>query len=574
MNSQNRQSIMEKLIASGSSNKQLDPPKIEIEESLLGEQFNIYSDIWKISSRVTLSIDKIINRLSPDMHEGAIRTLCHLVRTKSPNTCIAVVASILDYSKIIFPEIVIDKWLAIDFYKYRKNLINRFQHENYLLSLKIFLKTWYELRYPGISSETYVVLDAMRLKRSEIGRAVRTMDPQKGPLDPYEFHALTKDIYAAYEKEIINIEQFSVSIFHIASGRRPVQTSALKCKDIESIKNSTPALYTKESISEELSLLTHVPRAKQRGAKFRDEFRSIEWKPEIFSIFRMQQRIVQLNFAAAMEKFNWVLQPQDIVAIQADLPLFPDWGRVQTSLDLCTSLRKGGEHGLALDKLRKDCEGPLWHRTSNSITSMLQATAKSAGSKSRTGERLAVTSQRLRHTKGTNLAREGLGKDIIAWLLDHSTLESVKIYIDNLPEHAIPVNAAMALSPTMQNLAQLFRGKIVDSEEDAIAGEIPQTSRIHFKGKSTATCSTRKSCGMGTRIPLCCYECDHFQPWLDGPHMEVLTELLEERHQREIKLGADHPVTKAADSTIVAVINVIQLCEIRNKISVQTNNKK
>lgn len=565
MNSQNRQSIMESLIPSGSSEKKSPPPKIEIEESLLGEPFNIYSDIWKISSRVTLSIDKITNRLSPDMHEGAIRTLCHLVRTKSPNTCTAVVASLLDYSKTIFPESVIDNWLVVDFHKYRKHLINRFQHENYLISLRSFLKTWYELRYPGISSEAYVVLDSMRLKRNEGGRAVRTMDPQKGPLSPSEFHSLTKDIYAAYEKGIINIEQLSASIFHIASGRRPIQTSALKCKDIESIKESIPTLSSKESTSEELSLLTHVPRAKQRGAKFRDEFRSIEWTPEIFSIFRMQQRVTQLNFAAAMEKINWVLQSQDISAIQADLPLFADWGRVQTSLELCTSLRKVGEHGLALDKLRKDCEGPLWHRTSNSITSLLQTAAKSAGSKSRTGEPLAVTSQRLRHTKGTNLAREGLGKDIIAWLLDHSTLESVKVYIDNLPEHAIPVNAAMALSPTMQNLAQLFRGKVVDSEEDAIAGETPQTSRIHFKGKSTATCSTRKSCGMGTRIPLCCYECDHFQPWLDGPHMEVLTELLEERHQREIELGANHQVTKVADSTIVAVINVIQLCEIRNQ---------
>ncbi|WP_313570140.1 site-specific integrase [Comamonas terrigena] len=563
MNSQNRQSIMEKLIPFDSSVIKSDPHKIEIEKSLHGESFIIHSDRWKISSKVTLSIDKIINRLSPDMHEGAIRTLCHFARNKSPNTCIAIVFSILDYSKSIFSDNVINKWVVSDFYNYRENLMNRFQHENYLIVLRTFLKTWYELRYPGISSEAYVVLDSMRLKRTEIGRAVRTMDPHKGPLEPSEFQSLTKDIYAAYEKGIISTEQFSVSVFHIASGRRPIQTSAIKCKDVESIK---------ESASKDLSLLIHVPRAKQVGATFRDEFRSIEWTPELFSIFRMQQRITQLELAAAIEKSDWELQPQDIAAIQANLPLFPDWRKVQTSLDFCTSLRKGGEHSLALDKLRSDSEGSLWHRRSQSITSMLQAAAKSAGSKSRTGELLGITSQRLRHTKGTNLAREGLGTDIIAWLLDHSTLEAAKIYIDNLPEHAIPVNSAMALSPTMQNLAQLFRGKIVDSEEDAIAGETPQTSRIHFKGKSAATCSTRKSCGMGTRIPLCCYECDHFQPWLDGPHMEVLTELLEERHQREIELGADHPVTKAADSTIVAVINVIQLCEIRHQ-NLRSDNK-
>jgi hypothetical protein len=215
--------------------------------------------------------------------------------------------------------------------------------------------------------------------------------------------------------------------------------------------------------------------------------------------------------------------------------------------------------------LRAVATGAQWHHSGQEITKMLQAAVKAAGSTSRTGESLSINALRLRHTKGTDLAREGLGRDIIAWLLDHSTVESVKVYTDNLPEHAIPANAAMALSPTMRNLAQLFRGQIVDTEADALAGDDPRSSRIHFKGKGTATCGTRKQCGMGSRIPICCYECDHFQPWLEGPHLDVLSGLLTERHQREATLGKDHKVTKAADSTIVAIINVIQKCEVRRQ---------
>lgn len=546
---------------------QIDPPKSQIEKSLLGELFDVYSDKWKISTRVIIRIDRISTLVAPELLEGLIMTLSHYARNKSPSSCQAIVASLRNYAKTMSPRKEIKKWLVADFLNYRKILIQCFQHESYLSDLRIFLKTWYDLRYPGVSREVYISLNAMRLKQAESGRVVRTMDPLKGPLDPSEFHSLTRDIYSAYERGIINQEQFSICLFHIATGRRPSQSAALKCKDLESIAKSNKKFNIQEPISTEISRLIHVPRLKQRGAMFRDEFRSIEWAPEFFSLFKLQQKLTQNAFSKLLDQFSWNLQSIDITDIQVELPLFPDWKRVHASLRVCISLIKKGEHGLALQKLRIDAAGSPWHRTGQSITSTLQAAAKSAGCYSRTGEALSINALRLRHTKGTNLAREGLGKDIIAWLLDHSTLESVKIYTNNLPEHAIPANAAMALSPTMQNLAQLFRGKVVDSEKKALGGRTPNTSRIHFKGKSTATCGTHKQCGMGSRIPLCCYECDHFQPWLDGPHVEILTELLNERKQREMTLGPDHTVTKNADSTIVAVINVIQQCEARRQKS-------
>ncbi|MEO8023563.1 site-specific integrase [Polaromonas sp.] len=452
---------------------------------------------------------------------------------------------------------------------YRGQLVLRFGNEGYLIRLRFFLKTWHSLGYPGVHRDVYEVLTGMSLKNSEVGRAVRSMDPEKGPLNATELHAFVKDIQSAYERGDLELEHFSVCLLLSATGRRPIQCANLKCKDLDNGRpgNLMASEFHTDSPKDRAAnlLLMHVPRVKQYGATFRDEFRSIQWSSEFFALFRMLQHKTQSGFEDLLGAYGWNLQSQELSEILANLPLFPDKECIVETLDSLAPLLRDDRHGEALHALHAAAVGAQWHRTGGSVREMLHVAVKISGSVSRTGESLKINGQRLRYTKGTNLAREAVGRDTIAWLLDHSSVELVHVYTDNLPEHAIPANAAMALSPTMCNLAQLFRGQLVDGEEDALAGNDSRSSRIHFKDKGTATCGTRKQCGMGNRIPLCCYECEHFQPWLNGPHTEILAELLEERREREDTLGLDHPITKVADSTIVAVINVIQRCEVRRQ---------
>ena len=565
--SENRLPI-ELAIATANSGGDIVVHPSQIEVSLRGEAFDIYADEWKLDTRNTLKVAPLRALMPSGLQMGLTMTLCHLARNRSPRTPIKLSTILKDFARHINPEQTISDWRVVDLQNYRETLIKRFGHEGYLAMLRAFLKTWHELRYPGVDRKVYEALKEMTLKGPESGRAVRSMDPEEGPIEPTELHTLAKDIQSAYERDTLGLEHFSLSLFHIATGRRPSQSANLKCKDLDQGRAVSPdstSISDDPKAPTETLLLMHVPRSKQRAATFRDEFRSVQWAPEFFAIFRFQQRMVKHEFESLLASQNWALQTQDLLAIQADLPLFPDWKRILASLDALAPVRQEGRHGEALRDLREVATGAQWHHSGEKITAMLRAAVKAAGSSSRTGESLRINALRLRHTKGTDLAREGLGRDIIAWLLDHSTVESVKVYTDNLPEHAIPANAAMALSPTMRNLAQLFRGQIVDTEADALAGDDPRSSRIHFKGKGTATCGTRKQCGMGSRIPICCYECDHFQPWLEGPHLDVLSGLLTERHQREATLGKEHRVTKAADSTIVAIINVIQKCEIRRQ---------
>lgn len=540
----------------------------QIEVSLRGEAFDIHADEWKLSTRITLKVNPLRALMAPGLQEGLTMTLCHLARNRAPQGLQQLSTILKDYAKRVNPGKTIADWRVVYLQNYRETLIQRFGHEAYLSRLRSFLKAWHDLRYPGTDRKVYEALKEMTLKGPETGRAVRSMDPEEGPLEPTELHTLAKDIQSAYDQDTLDLDHFSLCLFHIATGRRPSQSANLKCKDLDEGRALDPVSTSESGDSKaptETLLLMHVPRSKQRAATFRDAFRSVQWAPEFFAIFRMQQRMVQREFESLLASQDWALQTQDLLALQTDLPLFPDWKRILASLEALAPVRQDGRHGQALQDLRAVAAGAQWHHSGQEITILMQVAVKVAGSISRTGEPLSINALRLRHTKGTDLAREGLGRDIIAWLLDHSTVESVKVYTDNLPEHAIPANAAMALSPTMRNLAQLFRGQIVDSEADALAGDDPQSSRIHFKGKGTATCGTRKQCGMSSRIPLCCYECDDFQPWLEGPHLDVLSELLIERHQREDTLGKDHRVTKAADSTIVAIINVIQKCEVRRQ---------
>jgi hypothetical protein len=114
---------------------------------------------------------------------------------------------------------------------------------------------------------------------------------------------------------------------------------------------------------------------------------------------------------------------------------------------------------------------------------------------------------------------------------------------------------ALQLAP----YAQAFQGILVDSESDAKRGG-DLASRIKFKGQNTATCGQYGFCGASAPIP--CYTCQHFQPWLEGPHEEVLADLLAEREQVE-QITGDIAMAAVNDRTIFAVVNVIQRCHIR-----------
>ncbi len=80
------------------------------------------------------------------------------------------------------------------------------------------------------------------------------------------------------------------------------------------------------------------------------------------------------------------------------------------------------------------------------------------------------------------------------------------------------------------------------------------SSRVKIDGEGVGNCGSYGFCG--ANVPIPCYTCTHFQPWLDGPHQIVLDELIAER-ERLIKVTGDNQVAAVNDRTIFAVAELI-----------------
>lgn len=65
-------------------------------------------------------------------------------------------------------------------------------------------------------------------------------------------------------------------------------------------------------------------------------------------------------------------------------------------------------------------------------------------------------------------------------------------------------------------------------------------------------------------VPISCYTCPYFKPWVDAPHKELYDFLLNER-KRIADITGDLKVATALDRTIIAVNEVITKCEIQKR---------
>lgn len=524
-----------------------------------GIEFDAREDWWPIDGRQGISVGPLRALVSPALRDGLELTLRDCARRYSWATISQFCWALRHLQKTIFGADLIGGWRLADLRKYRAALIKEFGHEDYLRHIRSFLTNWHKARHPGVTDELIAALKEMRLKGVEAGRAVRVMDPDKGPLSPDELHSLLQGLNDAAESGRLDLDAFSLAYLHLMTGRRPKQIAHLKCKDVVQRLGDPESAFPQ---GRPLYLLA-IPRAKQRGHVFRETRRAIDLTPQNFQLFQAQRDSVQAMFRERLAGQGWALQSGDLEHLLDELPLYPSWGQIDKALEEATSLREGGRHGRALEAMRADASGSAWHWTPHELGQRLVRICESVGTRSRDGESLQINAARLRHTKGTDLAREGLPVNVIAWLLDHSTSRSAEIYVDNLPEHAAQINEAMSKSIVMQRFASAFRGTLVDSEADAVGGSDPSHSRLAYGGKGTATCGHLKQCGLDGGVPHACYTCSHFQPWLDGPHEQFLADLLKEREDAVAALGPDSPVAKRRDVLIAAVANVVDLCRTR-----------
>lgn len=478
---------------------------------------------WTLNKNTTLNVDAIRLNLDKSLRDGFTETLVFFATERQATYTKNIATQLEHYLKTTGASTF--KTAAI--LNYRATLSR--PTECNLQRIRAFLKTWFELDYPGIGQATYDLLNDLKLRNGPTGDAVKRRDPREGPLTNNELIAFNDGAVRAYDEDKITLDALARADLCSYTGRRPLQLSYMKLIDLHGGQVNT---------KNEPKYIITIPRIKQQQNSFRAKLSAFEVSTEMWAILHIQRAQVIEHVEAIL---GFALPEKD----REQLPLFPDLKAVR------------GVSSMAA--LRPLLETDYLHSRGHLFNYALKKVVEAANVRSeRTGELLAVDPTRFRYTIGTRAAREGLGKTLIAELLDHQTIRAAHVYTQYDPNLTEVINAVVGHQ--LVRYAQAFQGVLVDSERDAIRGD-DRTSRIRFHGKAIATCGTHGFCG--ANVPIPCYTCHRFQPWLDAPHDQVRDELLAERTR---VLGTTDDTTMAGilDRTILAVVNVIERCKLRH----------
>lgn len=410
--------------------------------------------------------------------------------------------------------------------------------EQYQLGgLKGFLLAWHDYGFEGITEEVVDLLLGWRIQGNEKGVAVASGCPESGPYTDLEMAALLDWANLAVARKDIVFEDYAYLLTLAMTARRPVQIAALRGRDLVRETSEGAPMFR-----------LNIPRAKQRGLVFRGAFRSLAILEDLYLVLRQQHR---QSVATVSEAIGGTVD----LALADEVPIFLNRKQLERfgHVDELTDCLMGG----APDQL---------HAKIDSLDSALQRCAKASTARSeRTGEFIRLSATRFRHTRGTKLRREGFGAFIIAELLDHSDIQNVRVYTENTAQEAVVINELVGAQ--LAPFAQACLGKLVRSEREAIRGDDPRSRVPNGRQHAVGTCGNYGFCASGYRA---CYTCYHFQPWVDGPHEEVLVDLYAEKG-RTREAGCADAIVNANDQLILAVEHCVSMCkEARARMSEAT----
>ena len=492
----------------------------EIATSLDGYAFSPASDRWRLSKDISFSLE-FLQDATPETNLGFRLTLTRYAEEMS--------AAHTKNMRVRFAWFMRDtKTSAVT----GEALINwRSQldaaNEWKLGSLKGFLLTWHGWEFPEVSDEVAALLRGWRLKGNEKGRAVAQGDPHRGPLTDIEllgFHDWTN---RAVSRGEIDLETYAYLLTVMMTARRPIQIAALRGTDLIAKSNEKGAPQ----------YIIRFPRAKQRGAGFRERFRELPVIEDLYLTLRAQHQ-------ASVTKVEQALGCAVPVDLAQPIPIFVNNVVLDQIPDLA-ALR---------DILMGDAPDRLHARSGQLQRELERCRAACTIKSEHTGERIHLTAMRFRYTRGTNLRREGFGAEDIAYALDQSDMGQVSVYTENTVQETEIINRV--IGPKLAPFAQACMGTLVSSEREAIRGDDPRSRVPNTNQEGVGTCGNFGFCAAGYRA---CYTCHHFQPWVDGPHEDVLKELYEEKEQAA-EAGCAREVVNANDRLILAVEHVVALC--------------
>lgn len=394
----------------------------------------------------------------------------------------------------------------------RLGVRNRWQ----LHYLRHFYRWGFNQGYSCFCQDVLTRVEKMVIGGNKKGRAVKTEDPEQGPLTDAEVRDITLSLRASFIEDTISLgEQVAVWLC-LAFGSNASQYAMMRESDVDFIRDDDGDL---------VATIIKVPRHKKRHSKKRSEFKPRKLNRFVSTVVQkmIEQNENRVIDASAGEK----------------RPLF--WS----------------------DK-RQD-QGPnmaawSWHITANQFTNLVKKAITGLNVRSRTGGDLQVTSRRFRYTLATRLLQEGASSYAVASALDHSDLQNVQTYTHLSSQILDHINPAVAKE--LGDRAKAFT-QIIASEDQAVNGDV-MSSRRYFGDREANVFEPIGTCGHNTlcnvAAPLACYVCPRFQPWLDAPHQLVLDSLISRRNDRRER-SSDMRMVGLEDEILAAVANVVNRIE-------------
>ena len=492
-------------------------------KSKSGYEFKKSSMNWTLDKNNKVNVGAVRKRLDNGFRDGYVNTLVYYATNYSGGYTNNINSRVLE----LMLSTNASKLTTSVLINYRSMLTN--ENEWLLGSIKAFFNKWYELGHDGLSEDFIDLINSWKFSGAEKGKPIKQLDPEKGPLSDIELLAFNEGTIQAYEKNKLTISELAMGLISSNTGRRGIQISHLKIRDVLESKN----------IKGEQCYFINIPRAKQQSTNFREQFKLFAITFELWVILKAQvslsKKLIKECIKTEIQNFDW-----------SEMPLFPDF--------------KAFENVCSIDELKELLHTDYFHIKSGTITRTLKRSVKYSNIHSeRTGKLLNISAYRFRYTTGTRAAREGHGPMVIAELLDHSDNQSAGVYVKNIPDHVKALDQAVGHQLIIY--AQAFSGTLVRNEKSAHRGE-DIGSRIKGYEGEMGTCGSHGFCG--ANVPVPCYTCIHFQPWLDGPHENVYERLIEER-ERLIQLNGDVGIASVNDRSILAVAHVIHLCAEQKK---------
>jgi len=383
-------------------NIEWNPPGDEI---LLrdGTRLNIKGEYWRIPTPNRVwSVDFRKLQITDGPHLNSIkRWVAHNLRNKSVATaCNGFNRAVTFFNTTAFVEAALQRkvipYLA---FSQGKNVLG-IEHLWKSDSFRSYYRWCRSQQFPFFESEILDHLEEVKIGGNEKGQAVRSADPEKGPLSATEVAELAVALRAAYVEKTLPVDQQAAIWLALAFGANAGQYALMRENDI------VPEYIDGQLIT----TLVSVPRHKKRHAHARSEF--AQRKSNRF-VGRVLQDLIHANEVSHPK--NGSNEPRPL-----------SWRR---------SPRNDGVG-------REEWE---WHLTSTQFSELLNDAIENLCLNARTGKPMKISTRRLRYTLASRMVAAGASPYALAAALDHSDLQNVGVYFDVHSDIVEHLDKAMAM---------------------------------------------------------------------------------------------------------------------------------